>query len=211
MSALKTITVYTDYKSPYAYLAKDLIYELERDFPIAIEWLPYTLDVPSYLGSARLDERGNVIESNRDPHQWRKVRYAYMDCRRQARKRGLVILGPRKIFDSSIAAIGMMWAKRQSPAVFRAYHDRVFERFWRRELDIENPDVIEAVLKESGAPTSGFRDYLGGEGRTLHDEIRRKAEEMGIFGVPTFVIDGELFWGREHLPDIRSMLSSAAR
>jgi 2-hydroxychromene-2-carboxylate isomerase len=31
-----------------------------------------------------------------------------------------------------------------------------------------------------------------------------------VFGVPSFVLDGELFWGREHLPDIRDMLASSA-
>ena len=140
MDEAKTIVVYTDYKSPYAYLAKDLIYRLEDEFRVRLDWLPYTLDIPSYLGSARLDERGEVVESERSPHQWRRVRYSYMDCRRQARKRGLVILGTRKIWDSSIAAIGMLWAKRQGAAAFRAYHDRVFERFWRRELDIEDAE-----------------------------------------------------------------------
>ena len=49
-----------------------------------------------------------------------------------------MILGTRKIWDSSLAAIGMLWAKRQGKRQFRAYHDRVFERFWRRELDIED-------------------------------------------------------------------------
>ena len=69
MDRPSTILVYSDYKSPYAFLAKDLIYELEGDFEINLEWLPYTLDIPSYLGSARLDERGEVIqfESERPP------------------------------------------------------------------------------------------------------------------------------------------------
>jgi hypothetical protein len=130
MDRPNTILVYSDYKSPYAFLAKDLIYELEDQFDVHLEWLPYTLDIPSYLGSARLDERGEIIESSRNAHQWRRVRYSYMDCRRQARKRGLVILGTRKIWDSSLAAIGMLWAKRQGKRQFCAYHDRVFERFW---------------------------------------------------------------------------------
>ena len=160
MNSRKTVVVYTDYKSPYAYLAKDLVYELERDLPVTVDWLPYTLDIPSFLGSARVDERGNVVESNRDPHQWRRVRYSYMDCRRQARKRGLTILGPRKIWDSSVAAIGMLWAKRQDAAVFRNYHDRVFEKFWRRELDIEDPEVIATTLTASAANTSGLRSSL---------------------------------------------------
>ena len=37
--------------------------------------------------------------------------------------------------------------------------------------------------------------------------ISRAAEAAGVFGVPSFVVHGELFWGREHLPDIRAMLA----
>jgi 2-hydroxychromene-2-carboxylate isomerase len=206
-----TILVYSDYKSPYAFLAKDLIYELEDQFDVHLEWLPYTLDIPSYLGSATLDERGEVIESSRNDHQWRRVRYSYMDCRRQARKRGLVILGPRKIWDSSIAAIGMLWAKRQGKRQFRAYHNRVFERFWRRELDIEDAEAIASVLSEVHADRTGFRGYLGGAGRIELDTIRESAEAAGVFGVPSFVVEGELFWGREHLADIREILAPLAR
>src|ERR1700759_4898150 len=91
MPQLQTIVVYTDYKSPYAYLAKDPTYELARDFPVSLDWRPYILDIPSYLGSARVDDAGQVIEETRNGHQWRRVRYSYMDCRRQARKRGLTI------------------------------------------------------------------------------------------------------------------------
>jgi len=211
MDKAKTISVYTDYKSPYAFLAKDLIYELEDQFDVHLEWLPYTLDIPSYLGSARLDEHGEVIESSRNAHQWRRVRYSYMDCRREARKRGLVVLGTRKIWDSSIAAIGMLWAKRQGRHRFRAYHDRVFERFWRRELDIERAEAIASVLSEVDADGSGFRSYLAGAGRIEHDTIRESAEAAGVFGVPSFILEGELFWGREHLADIKERLAPSAR
>src|SRR3984957_11988754 len=201
MDSPNTILVYSDYKSPYAFLAKDLIYELEDQFDVHLEWLPYTLDIPSYLGSARLDGRGEVIESNRNAHQWRRVRYSSMDCRRQARKRGLVILGTRKIWDSSIAAIGMLWAKRQGKRQFRAYHDRVFQRFWRRELDIEDAEAIAAVISEVHADRTGFRGFLAGAGRIALDTIRESAEAAGVFGVPSFIVEGELFWGREHLAD----------
>ena len=93
MAAPRTVTVYIDFKSPYAYLAKGPAYELERDYPVRLDWLPYVLDIPSFLGSARVDESGRVVESERNAHQWRRVRYSYMDCRRQAQKRGLVIRG----------------------------------------------------------------------------------------------------------------------
>ncbi len=207
MAEPRTVTVYSDYKSPYAYLAKDLAYDLERDFPVRVDWLPYVLDIPSFLGFARVADSGTVLEEQRNPHQWRRVRYSYMDCRRQARKRGLVIRGPRKIWDSSLAACGMLYAKRQSESVLRRYNDMTFERFWKRELDIEDPAVLGNILVEAGADTAGFPAYLEGEGRHEVDRVCREAEAVGVFGVPSFVVGGELFWGREHLPDIRAMLA----
>jgi 2-hydroxychromene-2-carboxylate isomerase len=204
--AQRTIKLYSDYKSPYAYLAKDLAYELERETGVQLDWLPYTLDIPSYLGSAKIDAQGRVSEESRNAHQWRRVKYSYMDCRREANRRGLTIRGPKKIFDSSLANIGLLYAKHCG--VFRDYHDRVFERFWRRELDIESPAALTAVLTLCGADVADFPAFLDGEGaRRLHD-IQREAEAAGVFGVPTFLLDnGDLYWGREHLPRIRELLA----
>src|SRR5271165_2236126 len=135
MSPAPTMTVYSDYKSPYAFLAKDRVYALARDTGAVIDWRPYVLNIPLYLGSATVGADGAVLEQNRNAHQWRRVRYSYMDCRRQARKRGLIIRGPQKIWDSTLAACGMLYAKCQGDAVLRRYHDITFERFWKRELD----------------------------------------------------------------------------
>ena len=205
------VTVYIDFKSPYAYLAKDPARDLERRFDISLDWLPYILDIPSYLGSARLDAEGRVIEENRNAHQWRRVRYSYMDCRRQARKRGLVIRGTQKIWDSTLAAAGMLYAKRQGADALHRYIDITFERFWKRELDIEDAAAIESVLAEAEAKTADAAFWLTGDGPREIALISRDAEEKGVFGVPTFVIDGELFWGSEHLPDISDRLAHAAR
>ena len=195
----QVITVYTDYKSPYAYLAKDLAYALEDSRNVVIDWLPYTLAIPDFLGSARVDESGNVVDQNRTPHQWRRVRYSYMDARRYANARGLVIRGTQKIWESSLAGTALLWAKRSDRAAFRRFHDLTFQRFWQRELDIEDPAVLKSVLEEAGLPTGDFEAYLSGEGRLEHDKVRAAAEDAGVFGVPMFVLDGELFWGREHL------------
>jgi 2-hydroxychromene-2-carboxylate isomerase len=104
----------------------------------------------------------------------------------------------------------MLYAKRQGDAVFRRYHDTIFERFWKRELDIEDVGVIGGVLAEAGADPAAFPDYSARPGRTELDGICHAAEAVGVFGVPSFVLNGELFWGREHLPDIRQMLDAAA-
>ena len=201
---MRKVTVYIDYKSPYAFLAKDLIYAMGEATGAELDWLPYTLDIPAYLGSAKVDADGTVLEASRNAHQWRRVKYSYMDCRREANRRGLTLRGTQKIFDSSLANIGMLYAKRHR--VFRSYHDRVFERFWKRELDIESPEAIAAVLEECGAPTGEFPGFLEGEGRRQLQEIRGEAEAFGVFGVPSFLVDGDLYWGREHLPRIHELL-----
>ena len=59
-----TITHYTDFKSPYAYLAKDATYALEDRRDVVVDWLPYSPDIADFLGSAELDERGNVVRES---------------------------------------------------------------------------------------------------------------------------------------------------
>ena len=192
---------YFDYKSPYAYLAQQATDALETELGITIERLPYTLDIRSYLGDARLDDSGHDVVGARNAHQWRRVRYAYMDCRREAARRGLVIRGPRKVFDSSIAHIGFLWAARAGRV--RPFHDRVFEQFWKRELDIEDVDAIVREIESSGVDTAGFAAFLAGDGRALHDRIRAEAEARGVFGVPSYFVGDELFWGNERLAEVR--------
>jgi 2-hydroxychromene-2-carboxylate isomerase len=201
------LIIYIDYKSPYAYLAKDPTYALEDELGIEVDWRPFTLDIPSYLGSARLDEQGRVAESQRSERQWTVVRYSYHDVRRYGSRRGLIVRGTTKIWNSSLGAIGMLWAKGQGRTQLRRYSGLVYERFWKRELDIEDIAVIESVLRDAGVETAGFRAYAEGEGRALHDAIQQATFGAGIFGVPTYVVDDEIFFGRENLPRIRWMLT----
>jgi 2-hydroxychromene-2-carboxylate isomerase len=198
--------IYIDFKSPYAYLAKDPSWALADELQLDIDWRPFTLDIPSYLGSARLDKGNRVIESQRTETQWKAVKSAYQDVRRYGSLRKLVVRGTTKIWDSSLAAIGMLWAKQQGTSVLRRYMGVTYERFWKRDLDIEDLSVIEDVLREAGANIETFREYASGEGRELHDHIQQAAFDAGIFGVPTFIVDKEMFFGREHLPRIKWIL-----
>ncbi|MGE0336015.1 MAG: 2-hydroxychromene-2-carboxylate isomerase [Gammaproteobacteria bacterium] len=200
---------YFDYKSPYAYLAQAANDALEARYAINLVRVPYTLHIPSYLGAAELDETGRDRLGTRNAHQWRRVRYSYMDCRREANRRGLVIRGPRKIFDSTLAHIGFLYAAARQQ--FRDYHARVFERFWRRELDLEDPAAIAAVLVESGVDLDAFADFARGEGRAMLTQLQQDAEEAGVFGVPSWILGGELFWGAERLPYVEEMLAPYAR
>jgi 2-hydroxychromene-2-carboxylate isomerase len=203
------LEVYIDYKSPYAFIAKDPTYALEQDFDVTIRWLPLTLNIGSYLGTAKVNNSGKVVDNQRSPRQWAAVKYAYMDARRYASLRGLTLRGTQKIWDSSLAAIGMLWAGQQHHDVLKGYTDRVYSRFWQRELDIEDPEVVTGVLAEAGADVAGFDAYRQGEGREYHDQLQDTILDRGYFGVPTYVIDGEVYFGREHLPRVRWHLGGA--
>lgn len=205
MSSL--LTVYIDYKSPYAYIAKDPTYALEDEYGIVIDWLPLTLNIASYLGSAKKASSGAVTENRRSPRQWALVKYAYYDARRYAALRGLTLKGTEKIWDSSLAGIGMLWMKRYEKTKLKTYTDLVFENFWKKELDIENILVIKEVMKQAGVDSTGFDEYAKEEGRLLHDQLQDSILNKGIIGVPTYVIDGEIYFGREHLPRVRWHLS----
>ena len=204
------LEVYIDFKSPYAYIAKDPIFALEQSFDVQIDWLPLTLNIGSYLGTAKKNDAGKVVENNRSPRQWIAVKYAYMDCRRYANTRGLTLRGTQKIWDSSLAGIGLLFVKQRSPVSLKNYIDKVYEPSWRRELDIEDPAVVESILSASGCPVDGFRDFLAGAGRIQHDDLQERILDLGYFGVPTFVIDDEVYFGREHLPRVRWHLNNRA-
>lgn len=201
------LIVYIDFKSPYAFVAYAPTYALAASLGVTIDWRPFVLDIPSYLGSARLDAQGKVAESNRSASQWSSVRYAYMDARRYAALQGNTLRGTTKIWNSSLAGCGMLWARRAGTAPLHRYCSLVFERFWRRELDIEDAAVITAMVREAGAPTQGLPAFLAEDGPALMAEQQPRFFAAGIFGVPTYIVDDEIYFGREHLPRIRWQLS----
>jgi 2-hydroxychromene-2-carboxylate isomerase len=196
---------YFDYKSPYAYLAQADSFALAQRSGVELRLIPYTLDIPSYLGNARVDEQGVVLEESRNAHQWRRVRYSYMDCRREASRRGLTIRGPRKIFDSTIAHIGFLYACSDVDGQ-RAYHESVFRKFWLRELDIEDAKAVRAELAANGFAVQDFYDFVQSAGRTALNKLQSEAESNGVFGVPSYVLDGQLFWGNERFERVEEMI-----
>lgn len=190
----RTIRVYTDYKSPYAFVADAPTWRLAEEFDLRLEWLPYTLQIAGYLGSVE----------ERTAHQWRRVRYSYMDARRFANQQGLTLRGPKTIYSAYHSSAGMLFAQRAG--IFRAYHETVFRRFWSHELDVDSADDIRDVIEGIGGDGAAFIAYAEGPGRSEHERICLEAEDMGVFGVPMYVLDGELFWGGDRLPLLKERL-----
>jgi 2-hydroxychromene-2-carboxylate isomerase len=189
--ALETIKLYYDFKSPFTYLAMEPAYRLEETHRVRLRFIPLELAVREAYGG-ELEQR-----AQRD---WDKVRYLYMDVRRFANERGIIIRGPQKIFDSRLALMSGLYADRNGR--FRPYADRVFERFFKRELNLENFVALAAVMAEAGLDTEGFRSYAESDGPGDLRAAAAEAERDGVFGVPTFNVAGELFWGNDRVESV---------
>jgi len=198
------LSVCIDFKSPYAFVAHALIWQLEEVHGFKIHWLPLTLNIGSFLGRAEKRADGEVFDTNRTPKQWSVVKAAYRDARCYAENQGRVLRGPLKIWDSSLAGVALMWAQEHAGTrqQLKQFMADVFERFWQRECDIEDRLILEAALSRAGIQTQGFPDYAAGAGRDHHDQLQDQLLTQGVFGVPSFVLEDEIFFGREHMDTV---------
>ncbi len=197
MSALP-IKFYFAYTSPFTYLAMGPAYELERSYHVTLRFIPYGVNIRQVYGGE--------VEA-RDERNRRKLRYLYLDARRLAAERGLIIRPPKKIFSARFAFYGGMCAEDQG--LFRPYADRVFERFWKRELEVEDRVALAAILSETGADTNKFHRYIADEAGEAKPRLKAcfaEAERDQVFGVPTFVIEGERFWGYDRIDWVKRKL-----
>jgi 2-hydroxychromene-2-carboxylate isomerase len=99
-----------------------------------------------------------------------------------------------------------LWARRWSGSQAQAYVQRAFERYWRDKLDIEKGPALSALLDDAGVPIEGFTAYALREGRAELERVQSELINAGIFEVPTYLLNDEIYVGRQHLPLIRSLL-----
>jgi 2-hydroxychromene-2-carboxylate isomerase len=194
------VKFYFAYTSPFTYLAMGPAYELEQTHRIALRFVPYGVNIRQVYG-------GEVQE--RDERNRRKLRYLYLDARRMAAERGLIIRPPKRIFSARFAFYAGMCAEDQG--LFRPYARCVFERFWKRELEVEDVGALAAILTEVGADTAQFLRYIADENEEAKPRLKAcfaEAERDQVFGVPTFVVEGERFWGYDRIDWVKRKLDS---
>lgn len=206
MAKRLTVPFFFDFKSPFSFLAKDPLRQLRKGYDIKIDYLPFEF--------SRL-QPNIFIPDLREDITWTKIRYMYKDCRRFANERDppIVIKGPQKLFDSSCANIGGLFCLSQSEVVFEDYMDFVFEKFFRRELAIDNEkdmaEVIDMFGKKHGVDSvcgESYRSYLHGEGKNRQEEIHKLGDSMGIFGVPSIFVEDEMFFGNDRMHFVEKRL-----
>ncbi len=190
------VKMYSDFKSPYAFLAFDPAFALQDRFHVTLKWKPFQL---------RLKGKGE-----RSQYSEYKVKYSYMDARRWANMRGgLMIRGPLKIFDTTPALIGGLYAEKHGK--LRDYGNKVFEHFFKRELAADEADAVAPVLESIGLSGQGYRDYLAGTGPVDYERAQQDAVADQVFGVPMFYFNDEPFWGYDRMGLLEQRLTEAGR
>jgi 2-hydroxychromene-2-carboxylate isomerase len=190
----KDVKMYSDFKSPYAFLAFDPAFALEDRYYIKLNWKPFQL---------RLKGKGQ-----RSQYSEYKVKYSYMDARRWSNMRGgLMIRGPLKIFDTTPALIGGLFAQKHGK--IREYGNRVFELFFKRELAADEADAVATVIAGIGVAEQAYRDYLAGEGPADYERAQEDAVTDQVFGVPMFYFENEPFWGYDRMGLLEQRLTEA--
>jgi 2-hydroxychromene-2-carboxylate isomerase len=192
-SPVREVKMYSDYKSPFAYLAFDPAFALQERYRIRIRWIPFQLLIKG--------------KGERSTYSEYKARYSYLDARRWAKPRGLIIKGPLKVYDTTPALIGGLYAGQCGRLL--DYSRRAYALFFRREFEADQPDAIAALLASLGLDASEYRVYLTGEGALAYERAQSEAAADHIFGVPIFIFEGEPFWGHDRLPILEQRLTQA--
>jgi 2-hydroxychromene-2-carboxylate isomerase len=193
----KKVDLWLDLRSPYSFLAKDPAYALERDFDAELRLRPFGLNI---MGAVNLNDPEAVARG------LRRIKYLYTDARRFANQRGITLLGPKKIFDQTLAHLAWLYADKSGHG--RALIDLAYPRFFKRELDYEDKNAMVTLLQDAGVDVAGFDAYAASAGREELKRHQAEAEQQGVFAVPTFVIDGELFWGQDRMDFVRAKLAA---
>ena len=187
------VFVYFNFRSPYCYLASKRLFDVADRFNINLIWRP--------LGGW----------DGRSPPERAKVKMpiARQDLARFARRMGIPVTPPPKETDPTRAGAGSLLAEEKG--LLRPYVVEVMRREWAEGGNIGEADVLLDV----GAKVGLDRDELAA---AMDDPARLKvlaanweeAQSKGVVGVPTFVVDEEIFWGNDridfledHLRDLR--------
>jgi 2-hydroxychromene-2-carboxylate isomerase len=166
---------YFDYASPWSYLASALIPKHFPDVKIVYR--------PIYL-------RGLEMFSKGLPYSAQKLRYIGADLLRCAEFEKIPIRIPTNFPVNGLYAVRGALAALEANT-FDAYHARMFRAVWVEDRDIGNKSVVQELAPEFAIESPAIKDKLKRD--------TAEAESRGVFGVPTFFVGDEMFWGHDRM------------
>lgn len=184
------LTVYIDFKSSAAYLAIKPTLDLAARLSLPLDWRPFQTverDVP------QLGKEETVGESHR------RVRAASQRALaiKYAGQQGIDLKFPPHpgVTDLALAVL----AEIEGDPL--PYIQSAFAAYWRDHADLDDPETIREIIATSGMTYTGDLAIA----RESLDAALQQAEDAGIVGAPAYVIDEQIFVGREHLPWIEEI------
>jgi 2-hydroxychromene-2-carboxylate isomerase len=185
-----SIDFWFDLASPYSALAALRIADVAQG--LEVRWLPFLLG-PIFQAQGWNDSPFNLFPS--------KGRWMWRDVPRRAARRGVAFRQPSHFPRHSVlagrvalVALGEGWGEDCIRATFRAE--------FGGDADIADPGVMAGIVARLGH--DGPAIVSRAQTQPVKDSLRAntdQASRQGIFGAPTFLVDGELFWGDDRLED----------
>ncbi|WP_396432280.1 2-hydroxychromene-2-carboxylate isomerase [Limnohabitans sp.] len=188
---MKTIHFYLDFISPYAWLAFDAL-------PQSLQGISYrVVHKPVVLG-AMLKHHGQLgpaeIPAKRD--------WAYRQVQWQARVQGTPLQLPASHPFNSLGLLRLATACDAAGEPNRFVCEKIFRHVWCSGLEAADAERL-ATLSADLAPRA---DVGSDEVKKLLKNNTDEALALNLFGVPSFVVNGQVFWGSDALPMLRAYL-----
>lgn len=192
---MTVLTAYIDFKSPGAYLGLNPVCELVQRLSVPVRWLP----LDSRQDSVPAEKTG---ETRGETH--RRVRAL---GRRQTHLRYAGVQGLPMSFSESpggtrlaLAALALL---EDDPLPFIR---GAFCAYWVEGANLDDRETVTSLWR-AHVGTAAFDST---EGRARLATCREQALTLGVWDVPAFIVDEQIFIGREHLPWIEEVLLAAA-
>jgi len=188
--------------SPWVYLGQaQLLSILERQ---QADVRLHAVD-PSYLGEHGFLALPQRPAARRDYRIW--------ELKRWRDQLGVPLNLQPKFFPTPAAsATGMVLAAQDevSPRAALAFLARIGRAVWADELDIADSDVLLTLAHECGLDGPALLAAAPGRAGQFAESSER-ARQLGVFGVPWYVVAGEPFWGQDRLDFVERALERQSR
>jgi 2-hydroxychromene-2-carboxylate isomerase len=184
-----------DFGSPNAYLAHRVIPEIERRTSATFEYVPILLGGVFKLTNNRSPAEKMAGIKNR-------LEYERLEVQRFVRRHAIPFTwNPFFPVNTLLIMRGAVAAQRDG--VFARYVDEVFKAMWAEPKKMDDPAVVEAVLRQSGL--DGAALLAGTQDAQIKERLLKNTEASvarGTFGSPTFFVGDEIFFGKDRLRDV---------
>ncbi|MFM1906991.1 MAG: hypothetical protein RLZZ591_668 [Pseudomonadota bacterium] len=188
---MKHITCYLDFISPFAWLAFDAL-------PDALQGHSYQVTYKPVLLGAILRHHGQMGPAEIPA----KREWTYRHVQWLGQRQGLDFQMPAAHPFTPLPLLRLGIAAQAQGLPNRYACETLFRHVWEGGLDAVDPARL-AQLQETLAPVM---DPNGPEVKALLRSHTEQAVAQGVFGVPSFEVDGKLFWGLDALPMLRDYL-----